>query len=170
MEHEINSCSDQYIQKSTYSGKKKYNTFTKLIAVTKEGFIWFISKSFPGSLNDINLCNFPSNKIYKSLSKDEKIAGDEGFKGLEQFSIYTQLDAQTPLEEKFNRNFKHYRCVVENSISHIRKWKICYHKFYSKVMDLNKALEEHHFIVEIVAGLVNKFSMPIRNYNGNEFI
>lgn len=83
---------------------------------------------------------------------------------------FTQLDAQIPLEEKFNRKLKHYRCVVENSISHIRKWKICYHKFYSKVMDLNKVLEEHHFIVEIVAGLVNKFSMPIRTYNGNEFI
>ena len=70
-----------------------------------------------------------------------------------------------PLEEKFNRNFKHYRCVVENSIAQIRKWKICSHKFYSKVLDLTKALKEHHFIVEIVAGLVNKYSMPLRRYN-----
>ena len=93
MGHEINLCSDEYIKKSTFSGKKKYNTFTKLIAVTKEGFIWFISKSYPGSINDINLCNFPSNQIYKYLSPDEKIAGDEGFKGLEHFSIMTQLQA-----------------------------------------------------------------------------
>ena len=31
--------------------------------------------------------------------------------------------------------------------------------------DLSKALEEHHFIIEIVAGLVNKYIMPIRNYD-----
>lgn len=135
--------------------------------MTKEGFIWFISRSYPGSINDINLCNFPSNQIYQYLSQEEKIAGDEGFKGLEHFSIMTQLDAKTPLEDKFNRYFKHYRCVVENSIAHIRKWRICSHKFYSKILDLKKALEEHHFIVELIAGLVNKYSMPIRNYNEN---
>lgn len=165
MEHEINCSSDEYIKKVTFSGKKKYHTFTKLIAVTKEGYIWFVSKSFPGSNNDINLCNFPSNKIFKSLSEDEKIAGDDGFKGLEHFSIYTQIDAQTNEEEKFDKNFKHYRIVVENSIAQLRKWKIASHKFYSKMSDLSKALEEHHFIIEIVAGLVNKYIMPIRNYD-----
>ena len=94
------SCSNEYISKNQHIVGKKYNTFTKLLTVTKEGFIWFISKSFHSSLNDINLCNFPSNQIYKSLSNDEKIAGDEGFKGLEQFSIYTQLDGQIPLRRK----------------------------------------------------------------------
>ena len=63
MENEINLRSDEYIKKSTFSGKKKYNTFTKLIAVTKEGFIWFISRSYPGSINDIDLCNIPSANI-----------------------------------------------------------------------------------------------------------
>ena len=100
MEHEISTCSDEFIEKATFSGKKRYHTFTKLIAVTKEGYIWFISKSFPGANNDINLCNFPSNQIFKCLSKNEKIAADEGFKGLEQFSIYTQLDAETDEEKK----------------------------------------------------------------------
>lgn len=44
MEHEISTCSDEFIEKATFSGKKRYHTFTKLIAVTKEGYIWFISK------------------------------------------------------------------------------------------------------------------------------
>ena len=58
------------ISKNQLKVKKKYNTFTKLLAVTKEGFIWFICKSFPGSLNDINLSNFPSNKISRSRGKN----------------------------------------------------------------------------------------------------
>ena len=37
---------------------KNLTTFTKLIGVSKEGTIWFISRSYPDSNNDINLANF----------------------------------------------------------------------------------------------------------------
>lgn len=48
-------------------------------------------------------------------------------------------------EEIFNREFKRYRVVVEISINQIHKWKICYHKFHSKLLNLEYALQEKPF-------------------------
>lgn len=166
MEQEINSCANNEIRNATFSGKKSYPTFTKLIGVSKEGTIWFISRSCSGSNNDINLANFAENNLKSLLSAEEKIAADQGFKGLDQLSTLTHIQHPNSREEEiFNREFKRYRVVVEISINQIRKWKICYHKFHSKLLNLEYALQEHHFIVEIVAGLVNKFVMPIRKYS-----
>lgn len=58
--------------------------------------------------------------------------------------------------------------MVENSISHLRKWKICYLQFPNKIKELEKAMEEHDIIVETVAGLVNLYVMPIRTYGITE--
>ena len=110
--------------------------------------------------------NLPENHIFKKLHKNEKIAGDLGFKGLESLSIYTHITGKkTSSQKRFNREFKHYWSVLENSISHLRKWKICSNRFDMKVKQLPKALEKHDFIIQIVAGLVNKFVMPLRIYD-----
>ena len=165
MEHQIFSCSQKGIGSSTFSGKKGYNTFTMLIAVNKEGTIWFISNSYPGSDNDINLSNFKENHLCDYLTSEEKIAADQGFRNLENLSIYTHIQKpKNSREKEFNSQFKHYRCTVENAIGQLRKWKICCYRFYSKIFELNKALKEHHFLMEILAGLLNKFVMPLRKY------
>jgi len=165
MEHCIYSCSDDLIRHSTFSAKKSSHTFTQLIGVNKEGQIWYISKSYPGSVSDFNLSEFPENQIYKKLTPQEKIAGDQGFRGLEDVSIYTHISSPKDKDERrFNSEFKHYRSVVENSISQIRKWKICSHKFSSKIKNLEEAMAQHTFLLQIIAGLVNLFVMPIRKY------
>jgi len=85
---------------------------------------------------------------------------------LDQLSTLTHIQHPNSREEEiFNREFKRYRVVVEISINQIHKWKICYHKFHSKLLNFEYALQENHFIVEIVAGLVNKFVMPIKKYS-----
>jgi hypothetical protein len=165
MEHAIYQSSDTLLKGTTFSGKKGYHTFTKLVGVNKEGKIWFLSKSFPGGISDSNLSQFEENQIYKQLEKEEKIAADLGFQGLEHLSILTNLSGKKTAEQKrFNRVFKHYRSVVENSITQIRNWKICSNKFDGKIKHLRQAREKHDFITRIVAKLVNKFVMPIRKY------
>lgn len=165
MEHEVYSCSTRLVRDTVYSGKKSFPSFTQLIGVNQEGCIWFISGSYPGSNIDINLSQYYENRICDVLEKDEMIAADQGFRGLEDLKIFTHIaKAKTTAEKEFNKHFKHYRSVVENSIAQIRMWKICSYRFYTKLEpNLSKALLEHTFIVEIVAGLVNRFVMPIRD-------
>ena len=91
MEQEINSCANNEIRNATFSGENFYPTFTKLIGVSKDGTIWFISRSYPGSNNDINLANFAENNLKSLLSAEEKISADQGFKGLNQLSILIHI-------------------------------------------------------------------------------
>jgi hypothetical protein len=165
MEQKIYSCSDKQISKASYSGKKSAHTFTKLIGVSREGNILFLSPSYIGSLSDSNLVNFPENWIYKYLEIHENIMGDLGFRGLEYLKIYT-MKSEVFKGYDIEHDFKHFRVIVENVIGHIRKWKICKQEFQSKLKTLDKAREYHHFIFEIVAGLVNLFVCPLRNYDG----
>ena len=164
MEHQIYSCSKKFIENSTFSGKKGYNTFTMLIAVNKEGTIWFISQSYPGSNNDINLAYFKENHLCDYLTSEEKIAADQGFKNLETLSIYTHIQKpKNSREKEFNSRFKHYRCTVENSIAQNQEnGKFVVIRFYSKIVNLNKSLSEHRFLMEIVAGLNNKFVIAFK--------
>ena len=51
----------------TYSGKKNYHTFTKLIGVGLNGHIWYVSPSYGEHLNDLNLVDFPEIFIHKKF-------------------------------------------------------------------------------------------------------
>lgn len=163
MEQKVISCSNKSIRNASFSGKKKFHTFTKLIGVSREGFVWFLSPSYLGSLNDINLCSFPENFIFRKLHPQEKIMGDLGFKGLEKLQIYTMESNNYP--ENYEHDFMHFRSLVENVIGQIRKWKICKHDFQSKMVDLEKASNYHHFVFEIICGLTNLFVCPLRDYS-----
>ena len=113
--------------KITFSGKKKSDTFTKLVGVGLDGQIWYLSPSYGGHLNDLNLVDLAENSIYsKFLTKEEWIIADRGFNGQIKRHILSFNYFKNTEDESV---FLKYRSVVENSIAKIKKWQICSLKF-----------------------------------------
>jgi hypothetical protein len=154
----------------TFSGKKKFHTFTKLIGVAPNGRIWFISKSFPGKrlssqvnilgkVSDINLSEMPENFIFNLLTEDEWIMADRGFGGLIHLKILSYHNFKgTDLDKPFLSICS----VEENAIAMIKKWKICDLQLRKNLGDMEVTLEFHHQIWVICAILCNLYYEPLR--------
>jgi hypothetical protein len=155
-EHEIYSSTDKQLSYVTFSGKKSYHTLTKLIAVSPTGEILFISKSFPGGMNDLNLIQMPEILNAIQVSDDEFNLADRGFRGMEDYRIltpYTETNASR--FTTYDKKFKAIRVKVENGILQVRRWRICHTLFRVKPMDIRAAMRKHHQIWLICAALVN---------------
>jgi hypothetical protein len=113
VEQEIVSSVDKKISKITFSGKKNYHTLTKL----RKGKIYFVSRSFPGGMNDLNLLQLTENWKHLSVSDVELIFADDGFKGHGEYKIYT-TNTTTSCSDTFGykNEFKSIRVIVENVI------------------------------------------------------
>jgi hypothetical protein len=157
-EQEVLACSEKTVSKATFSGKKNYHTFTKLLVVSPKGKIYFVSRSFPGSMNDLNLMTLTENWKHLQVSTDEVILADDGFKGYAEQNIWTtSTETSKSSSPSYRSDFKAIRVIVENAISQVKKWKICSTLWKVKVKDLDKALEKHHKMWTICVGMVNRF-------------
>jgi hypothetical protein len=155
-EHEIYSFTDKRLSYVTFSGKKSYHTLTKLIGVSPTGEILFISKSYPGGMNDLNLVQMPDVLNTIAVSDEEFILADRGFRGMEDYRILTPYTETTASHlPTYDKKFKAIRVKVENGILHVRRWRICHSLFRVKPMDIRAALRKHHQIWLICAALVN---------------
>jgi hypothetical protein len=152
---------DKNIKAVLFSGKKKYHTFTKLLGVSPKGKVWFVSPSYFGSVNDLNLMQMPENAVYEKLTKKEYIAGDKGFRGMTKQRILTN---PVGAPKRVDKSFKKIRVIVENVICELRKWRICDHTFRStnKNKSWVPALEKHHKIWFVCCGLFNLYHGPLR--------
>jgi hypothetical protein len=72
---------NKLIENGVYSGKYQQHTFTKLIACSPNGIIYYIGNSYAGSLNDKNLYDIKENWIHEKLEPYETIVADKGFFG-----------------------------------------------------------------------------------------
>jgi hypothetical protein len=143
----------------TFSGKKKKHTFTKLLFVSPTGKIWFLSQSYPGSITDINLSEFPENFLNNKLTEDEWIIGDRGFNKLEWIQI---LSYSGFVNGPYAKEFLQIRCVVENTIAAVKKWKICSLPFRKTLVCMDKTAQFHHKIWTICCGLYNMYHKSLR--------
>lgn len=150
------------IEQSFYSGKKKKHSITLLAAVApKDGYIYWISESYQGSKSDQEMCEFPENRFWEHITSEEYIIADKGFRGLDRFHknicipFFNDVD-QEPIKQ-FNNELAHYRIIVENVFSAIKKWKICTHTLALKFTEIKDALNKHNKIWSVVAYLINKY-------------
>jgi len=100
-EQQIVSSVDKAISKLSHSGKKATNTVTKVVGVSPQGKLMWLTRSFRGAESDISLCKMTTNKVDKYLSKEECVAGDKGFIGLEKFGQIVKLSL--PSKSKLDR-------------------------------------------------------------------
>jgi hypothetical protein len=159
-EQPINESKKSMIKNITYSQKKKQHSFTKLIAVTPQGKIVFLSNSYFGSICDKNLCEFPENHLNKKITNGEWIIGDSGFAGLTHLKI---LSYSTFKNTEYSKTYLKIRSVVENSIAMIKDFKICKYQFRKQFNDIEETKLYHHKVWMVVAALCNLYHDNLRS-------
>lgn len=168
-EQRVKIPSDKLNERSLYSGKKRTHTFTVMLACAPDGTIYFLSCSYNGSKNDMNIYEMSENQIHRGMMSDEAIVADKGYVGVAQYHpkivlpILGEEKSLTNEEIAYNNEQKKHRIVVENVFAHIKKYNICSHVFRSPVSNVEISRKKHNEIWVICAGMVNEFVMPIRN-------
>lgn len=135
-EQRIQRPSDDEQQKEHYSGKKKTHTRKTAIVVNERGRIRGVTRSTPGSTHDLK--HVVESRVLDDAPEDVALIGDAGFDGLQRY--YPDRDVGTPhkarrnhplsTDQKLaNREFSSVRIVVENTLSHIKHFKVLAHQF-----------------------------------------
>jgi len=86
---------DKHKAKKARSGKKQAYTITKFLGVSVRGLCWYYSKSYLGSLNDMNVASFQSIiHDLNNLTEKEAVILDSGYIGLER--VWKSTNVLTP--------------------------------------------------------------------------
>jgi IS5 family transposase len=135
-EQRIQRPGDDDEQKRHYSGKKKAHTRKTAIVVNERGRIRDVSDSTPGSKHDLK--HVVEARVIDHVPEEVTAIGDAGFDGLQNYyperSIGTPHKARrnhplTPDQKLANREFSSQRIVVENTLSHMKHFKVLAHQF-----------------------------------------
>ena len=111
------------------------HTFSILAAAVPNGHIYFLSLSYSGSKNDLNIYNMMENQIHLSLNSKEYIIPDKGYCGLDKqfpnmiIPIKRGEESISLDEQRYNDEIAKTRIVVENAFACIKRFSICQHTF-----------------------------------------
>jgi len=165
-EQEVQKSEDKSLDEFHYSGKKAKHTLTILLACSPTGKIYYLSQSYPGSINDQTTFNLA--QLHKKVPHDECMLLDAGFAHVEGYdNVIVSLKKPqngelTDVETNYNNNIKKVRIVVENVFSLIKKWSICRDVLRVNVTD-GTAEQLHNKVWTIVAALHNEYGEQLRS-------
>ena len=154
-EQRVQRPGDDDDQRRHYSGKKKAHTRKTAIVVNERGRIRDASDSTPGSKHDLK--HVVESRVIDSIPEDVTTIGDAGFDGLQNYyperSIGTPHKARrnhplTPDQKLANHEFSSERIVVENTLSHMKHFKVLAHRFRHAVAIYDDAFRA-------VVGIIN---------------
>ena len=154
-EQRVQRPGDDERQRRHYSGKKKAHTRKTAIVVNEQGRIRDVTHSTPGSKHDLK--HVVESQVIDAIPENVTVIGDAGFDGLQNY--YPERNIGTPhkarrnhpltLDQKLaNREFSSVRIVVENTLSHMKHFKVLAHQFRHTV-------ELHDDAFRAVVGIVN---------------
>jgi len=136
------------------------------LACSPTGKIYYLSQSYPGSINDQTAYNL--SKLHTKIPKDEYMLLDAGFAHVENYpNVIVTLKKPhdrdlNDAKSKYNNNIKKVRIVVENVFSQIKKWSICRDVLRVNVTD-GTAEQLHNKVWTIVAALHNEYGEQLRS-------
>ena len=154
-EQRVQRPGDDERQRRHYSGKKKAHTRKTAIVVNEWGRIRDVSHSTPGSKHDLK--HVVESQVIDEAPEDVTVIGDAGFDGLQNYyperNVGTPHKARrnhplTPDQKLANREFSSVRIVVENTLSHMKHFKVLAHQFRHTV-------ELHDDAFRAVVGIIN---------------
>jgi IS5 family transposase len=154
-EQRVQRPGDDERQRRHYSGKKKAHTRKTAIVVNERGRIRDVSHSTPGSKHDLK--HVVESQVIDEAPEDVTVIGDAGFDGLQNYyperNVGTPHKARrnhplTPDQKLANREFSSVRIVVENTLSHMKHFKVLAHQFRHTV-------ELHDDAFRAVVGIIN---------------
>jgi hypothetical protein len=135
-EQRVQRPDDDERQRRHYSGKKKAHTRKTAIVVNERGRIRDVTRSTPGSKHDLK--HVVESQVIGGVPEDVTIIGDAGFDGLQNYyperNVGTPHKARrnhplTPDQKLANREFSSERIIVENTLSHMKHFKVLAHQF-----------------------------------------
>lgn len=123
--------SEKQDQEIMYSGKQCDFTFTKLACVSPRGKCLYLSPSYAGAKNDLNVYQLPENCIQRKINDEQFVMFDRGYNGVQHNGkgLLAIRHAREDWEKAFNRAFNSIRIVVENFFSRVKHWAVCAFKF-----------------------------------------
>jgi len=139
-EQRVQRPGDDERQRRHYSGKKKAHTRKTAIVVNERGRIRDVTRSTPGSKHDLK--HVVGSQVIDEIPEDLTLIGDAGFDGLHNYyperNIGTPHKARrnhplTPDQKLANREFSSERIIVENTLSHMKHFKVLAHQFRHSV-------------------------------------
>lgn len=122
-----------------YSRKQSAPTWTRLLACSLRGYIYFLSRAFFGANNDPAVYRKEGVQIHKYLTNTEAIAGDMAFEFVGQWHRTFTTKQPTTLEaQEFNKSFVPIRLVVENVFGCLRLRWAALHNIWRHDKGLNE--------------------------------
>jgi hypothetical protein len=140
---------------SFYSAKKKKHTVNILVVASLNKKILYISPSYPGSVNDIEIVRRTRHLWYDLLEKNENGLGDNGFNGLDEDGI--QIDSPPDRNSPAYKIFSSQRIIIENVFADLKDWGVLHDEIRMPVAHKEELLETHNKNWRVVCGLLNKF-------------
>jgi IS5 family transposase len=154
-EQRVQRPGDDDDQRRHYSGKKKAHTRKTAIVVNERGRIREVSHSTPGSKHDLR--HVVESHVVDEIPQEVTVIGDAGFDGLQNH--YPERSVGTPhkarrnhpltADQKLaNREFSSQRIIVENTLSHMKHFRVLADRFRHTV-------ELYDDVFRAVVGMVN---------------
>ena len=154
-EQRVQRPGDDDDQKRHYSGKKKAHTRKTAIVVNERGRIRNVSPSTPGSTHDLR--HVVESQVVHEVPQEVTVIGDAAFEGLQNY--YPERSVGTPHQARrnhpltadqklANREFSSQRIIVENTLSHMKHFKVLAERFRHTV-------EWYDDAFRAVVGIVN---------------
>lgn len=153
-EQKVDSSNNPIIDSEFYSVKKKHHTINIVAFVSLRGFIYHLSKSYPGNTNDAQIIKDTASNWMTYLNERDNGIGDLGFEALREKNI----PIDTPPSNHNLDSYKllsQYRIKVENVFSQFKDWKACKEILHIQGSQKKALLTFHNQVWKTVAMLIN---------------
>lgn len=147
-EQPVKKSSDPVTDTRFYSVKKSKHTINIVAVIAVDGFIMWLSRSYPGSVNDREIVKQTRSDWYDKFGEDEWGLGDKGFAGFRGWRFTIPGDPG----EELSRQISRYRIRVENKFADIKQWRATREQLRAD----DNILEEHQKNWVIVSGFLNR--------------
>lgn len=129
-----------------------------LVACTLDRYILYISQSYPGSTNDLEIAKRTKSMWYDLLDQREWCLADSGFNGLDGQGW--QVITSSAHNHKWRHLHSYDRIIIENVFARIKVFRALREKLRTPVKDSIKALKRHNLPWVVVASLYNVYLHP----------
>jgi hypothetical protein len=154
-EQGVTGCGQKVKDTLFYSAKKGKHTINILIIIDLNGFILYLSPSFPGLYADDALVEKTKDLWHHLFTDDENGLGDLGFKGMREKGVNLDVPPRNHKKPLY-KTISTFRIRIEQRIADIKDWACCKQTLRIPTNQQEHLLDTHQKHWVIVAALLNE--------------
>lgn len=147
--------SNPILDTAYYSTKKKQHSINIVAIVTLDGFLLWLSQSYPGGTADRKIVE-DETEWCSIFDPDEHGFADSGFNGLENFNLMMPPSTKNALHNLHSSR----RIIIENLFSRLKKFRALHEPLRIPLSRRTDLMHAHHRYWVVVGGLYNTFLWP----------